>query len=198
MKITNQTADEMALKDGNVIGLIFGIVIAVASVAVGGYVYFSHGWQNPLWIAIVLFVVGLLVFITSATTSVVINKPNNQISYKRKEVIGTKQATYAISDVLRVETRKQWREESAGGNNNQMRQVLVSQSVMVFRDGSEVPLDSQNGGSSVGVGAVMMNGSGKDIAIATQVASFMGVPFQEIAPPNGGMGTGINIGGMQL
>jgi hypothetical protein len=42
----------------------------------------------------------------------------------------------------------------------------------------------------------MMSGSGKEVAIATQVASFMGVPFQEIAPPNG-MG-GINIGGMQL
>jgi hypothetical protein len=41
--------------------------------------------------------------------------------------------------------------------------------------------------------AVMIGGSGKEVAIANQVATFLGVPFQEVAPPNGPMG--INIGG---
>ena len=48
----------------------------------------------------------------------------------------------------------------------------------------------------------MMSGSGKEVAIANQVATFLGVPFQEIAPPAGGMGimggAGINVGGIQL
>jgi hypothetical protein len=204
MKITNQTADEMSLKSGNLSGKIFGIIAAVGSLAIGGYVYFSHGWSAPLWIAVAVFVVGLLIFLSAASISVTINKPNNQINFSKKEIIGSKQATYAISDVLRVETRKQWRMESEGGGNGsvpQMRQVLVSQSVIVFKDGTELPLDNQSGGTGVGMGGVMMSGSGKETALATQVATFMGVPFQEIMPPSGGMGiggTGINIGGIQL
>ena len=76
------------------------------------------------------------------------------------------------------------------------RQVLVSQSVIVFKDGQELPLDHQKDASSgISLGpAVMMGGQGKEMAIATQVANFLGVPFQEIAPPGGG-GMGINIGG---
>jgi hypothetical protein len=106
---------------------------------------------------------------------------------------------YAIADVLRIETRKSWRTENnnTGGNRgvSMPRQVLVSQSVIVFKNGQEIPLDHQSGASSgVSVGpAVMMAGSGKEVALANQVASFMGVPFQEIAPPGGPMG--INIGG---
>jgi hypothetical protein len=199
MKIINQTADEMALKDGNIGGLILGVVAVVGSLGIGGYSYFSYGWSNGSWVAVVFFVMGLVSLFTAATTTVDIHKSNNQISYQKKRLIGGNQAVYAISDVLRIETRKQWQTESTGGNNDrQMRQVLVSQSVMVFKDGSEIPLDSQKGGSSVGIGAIMMGGSGKEVAIATQVASFMGVPFQEIAPPGSGVGTGINIGGIQL
>jgi hypothetical protein len=200
MKIINQTADEMALKDGNVGGLISGIIAIVGSLGIGGYAYFTYGWSNGLWIAVAFFVVGLFVLFSSATTAVDISKSNDKINYQRKRLIGGSQATYAISDVLRIETRKQWRTETTGTNNNrQTRQVLVSQSVIVFKNGTELPLDSGSGGStSVGVGGVMMGGSGKEIAIATQVANFIGVPFQEIAPPNSGMGTGVNIGGIQL
>jgi hypothetical protein len=199
MKIINQTGDEMVLKDGGVGRLIFGIIAILASLGAGGYAYFTYGWSNEIWIAVVVLVIGLFMVFGTATILVDINKPNNQIGYQKKRLIGGSQAVYAIGDVLRIETRKQWKTETTGTNNNrQTRQVLVSQSVIVFKDGTELPLDSGSGGASVGVGGVMMSGSGKEVAIATQVAGFMGVPFQEIAPPNMGMGGGINIGGMQL
>ena len=70
--------------------------------------------------------------------------------------------------------------------------VLVAQSVIVFKDGREVALDHQKTSSSMSVGSVvLMGGQGAEVAIANRVASFLSVPFQEIAPPN--MGTGINI-----
>ncbi len=190
----------MSLRDGNIGGLVVGIVAIVASLGGGGYYYFSHGWMNALWIAVAFLAIGLFSLLGTAATSVIINKPNNKIDYQRKRLIGGSRATYAVSDVLRIETRKQWRMESAaaGSNNSQTQQVLISQSVIVFKNGSEVPLDNQNGGASVGVGGVMMSGSGKETAIAAQVASFISVPFQEVMPPNMGMGGGINIGGMQL
>jgi hypothetical protein len=107
---------------------------------------------------------------------------------------------YATGDVLRIETRKSWRIEnnnvSSGRGVSMPRQVLVSQSVIVFKDGQELPLDHQNSSSGISIGpAVMMGGSGKEVAIANQVATFLGVPFQEIAPPSGGMGIGIGGSG---
>ena len=195
MKIINQTADEMVLKDSDIGRLIFGIVAVCGSPSIGGYVYFTHGWSNGLWVAVIFFVTGIFTLFGSATITVDINKSNNQIGYQKKRLIGGSQAAYAISDVLRIETRKQW---TGTNNNRQARQVLVSQSVIVFKNGTELPLDNGGGGSSVGMGGVMMSGSGREVAIATQVASFMGVPFQEIAPPNVGMGGGVNVGGIQL
>ena len=70
--------------------------------------------------------------------------------------------------------------------------VLVAQSVIVFKDGREVPLDHQKSSSGTSVGSVvLMGGQGAETAIAAHVAKFLDVPFQEIAPPN--MSAGINI-----
>jgi hypothetical protein len=197
MKITNQTADTLALKEGDATGIVVGVVLVITGVVVAFYSHFVPA--APLWIALGLVVVGLVVVFASSSISVVINKTNGQIAYQTKRVIGGSSAMYAIADVLRIETRKSWRTENnnTGGNRgvSMPRQVLVSQSVIVFKNGQEIPLDHQSGASSgVSVGpAVMMAGSGKEVALANQVASFMGVPFQEIAPPGGPMG--INIGG---
>ena len=61
--------------------------------------------------------------------------------------------------------------------------------VIVFKDGREVALDHQKTSSSLSTGGVvLMSGQGAEVAIANRVANFLGVPFQEIAPPNMGMG----------
>jgi len=191
MKIVNQTTDELALKEGNAQGIIFGIILVIAGVALGVYSHFAIG--ATLWIALALFVVGLLLILMSSSIEFSVSKSSGQT------------ATYAINNVLRIETRKSWRMEGSnnmGQNTMSMpRQVLISQSVILFKDGQELPLDHQSGGSTMSMGpAVMMGGSGKEVAIANQVATFLGVPFQEIAPPSGGMGMGrgINVGGIQL
>jgi hypothetical protein len=75
----------------------------------------------------------------------------------------------------------------AGNQPAQMPQ-LVAQSVIVFRDGRELALDHQKTSSTTTVGSmVLMGGQGAETAIAAQVAKFLNVPFQEIAPPNMGI-----------
>ena len=68
---------------------------------------------------------------------------------------------------------------------------------IVFKSGKELPLDHQKNSSSMQVGgAVLMSGQGSETAMANRVAAFLGVPFQEIMPPNMmgmGMGGGLNI-----
>jgi Tfp pilus assembly PilM family ATPase len=125
------------------------------------------------------------------------NKASGKLSYQKKRLIGGQDSTYAIADVLRIETRKQWRIDNSppsGDQNVSVPQpVLVWQSVIMFKDGRELALDHQKTSSQTTVGAVvLMGGQGAEVAIASRVAEFLNVPFHEIAPPDVGMG--INLG----
>jgi hypothetical protein len=145
-------------------------------------------------LALVAAGVGLILF--SSSISVNANRASGQLFYQKKRLIGARSRTYRTADILRIETRKQWRTENTANAGNRPdvstpQQLLVAQSVIVFKDGREVPLDHQKTSSSMSVGSVvLMGGQGAEVAMAVQVANFLGVPFQEIAPPS--------FGGMQI
>jgi Tfp pilus assembly PilM family ATPase len=196
MKIISQSADELILKEGSATGITIGIVFALAGVFVG---YRFHS-ANPLviWIALAVIVIGIVVILLSSSITVSANKRSGQLLYQKKRLIGGKDSTYAIADVFRIETRRQWRIENRPPAENQgesmPQPVLVSQSVIVFRDGRELPLDHQKTASTTSVGSVvLMGGQGAEAALASQVANFLNVPFQEIAPPTPGLGIGIAL-----
>ncbi|MGA2198177.1 MAG: hypothetical protein ABSH40_23120 [Bryobacteraceae bacterium] len=191
MKITSQSADQLVLQEGSASGIAIGGVFVVAG-AVGGY-FLHHSSPIAIWIALAVVLLGLAVVLFSASITVAADKATGRISYQKKRLIGGQNSTYAIADVLRIETRKQWRVQNSPPAGNQdvsiPQPVLVWQSVVVFKDGRELPLDHQKTSSTTTIGpAVLMGGQGAEVAIATQVANFLSVPFQEIAPPNIGMG----------
>jgi Tfp pilus assembly PilM family ATPase len=194
MKIISQSSDELVLKEGSTSGIIVGAVLIVAGALAG---YFLRQ-SNPIvpWIALGLVVVGIVVILFSSSITVVANKASGQVLYQKKRLVGGNSSTYAIGEIFRIETRKQWRVENTPPSGNQgasmPQPVLVAQSVIVFKDGRELALDHQKTSSTTSVGSVvLMGGQGAETAIAAQVAKFLDVPFQEIAPPN--MGTGLNI-----
>ena len=140
--------------------------------------------------------IGVAVILFSSSITVVANKGSGQVSYRKKRLIGAQDSAYSIADIFRIETRKQWQVQNTQAPGNQggsmPQPVLVAQSVIVFKDGRELALDHQKTSSSTSAGSVvLMGGQGAETAIAAQVAKFLDVPFQEIAPPN--MGMGINI-----
>jgi len=198
MKIISQSSDELVLKEGSASGIVMGVVLVIA----GGLVEYFLRQSNSyvIWIALALAVVGLVAILFSSSITVIANKANSQVVYQKKRLIGAQNSTYAIADIFRIETRKQWRVQNtppAGNQGASMPQpVLVAQSVIVFKDGRELALDHQKNSSSTSIGSVvLMGGQGAETAIAAQVAKFLGVPFQEIAPPNMGMGINIIGGG---
>ncbi|SRR6266481_1493220 len=197
MKIISQTENTMALKDGGPLGSVVGIAFAAIGAYLGYGSYISPGDSKNLWISLIFIGTGLLVIFMNTTIEVAIEKPGGTISYKQNHLVGSKSVVYNIPDVSRIETRKSWQARSGSGNRgfSGPRQVLVAQSLIIFKNGVEVPLDSQKGSSSiVSIGpAIIGGGQGKESELANQVAQFLGVPFQEIMPP--GMGGGINIGG---
>ncbi|MGD0774030.1 MAG: hypothetical protein ABSC05_14530 [Candidatus Solibacter sp.] len=196
MKIISQSADELVLKEGGASGIAIGVVFVAAGLAVGIFLHASNAYA--IWIALALVVVGIVAICLSSSITVGANKATGKLSYQKKRLIGAQDSTYAIADVLRIETRKQWRVENSAPSGNQNvsvpQPVLVWQSVIVFKDGRELPLDHQKTSSQTSVGdVVLMGGQGAEVAMAARVAEFLHVPFQEIVPPDFGMG-GINIG----
>lgn len=194
MKITSQSANELVLTEGSATGIAIGAVFAIAGVFIG---YRYHAANSMvIWIALAVVVVGLAVILLSSSITVTANKATGQLLYQKKRLIGGKDTTYAIADIFRIETRKQWqiqnRAESGNPGDTMPQPVLVAQSVIVFQDGRELALDHQKTSSTTSVGSVvLMGGQGAETAIAARMAGFLNVPFQEIAPPNG---MGINIG----
>jgi hypothetical protein len=200
MKIVSQSADEMVLHEGSWQGMVVGAMCVIAGV-LGAY--FLHSSKPmALWIGLAAVALGVGVICFASSITVGATKSRDQLVYEKKRIVGAKTDTYKISDVLRIETRKQWRIQGAGGPPNRdtanpPQPVLVAQSVIVFKSGKELPLDHQKNSSSTQIGsAVLMSGQGSETAMANRVATFLGVPFQEIMPPNMmgmGMSGGLNI-----
>jgi hypothetical protein len=194
MKITSQSAEELVLQEGSTAGLIVGGAFVIAGPLVGYFLRQSSPYA--IWIGLALLAVGILIVLFASSITVVANKKSGQVSYQKKRLIGAQNFTYAISDIFRIETRKTWQVDNTpvDGNQGGARQqpVLVAQSIIVFKDGREMALDHQKNSSSTSVGSmVMTDGQGNETAVAARVAEFLGVPFQEIMPPN--MSGGMNI-----
>ncbi len=198
MKIVSQSPSELVLKEGSTQGIVAGIIIVIVGALVG---YLLHqGRPIVIWISLALVLIGIGVVLFSSSITVIVNIASGQIFYQKKRLVGGNDSTYAVADVFRIETRRQWRTENTApsGNTNVAtpQQVLVAQSVIVFKDGRELPLDHQKTSSSISTGSVvLMGGQGAEVALAANVANFMGVAFQEISPPGMGMGINIGIGG---
>jgi Tfp pilus assembly PilM family ATPase len=194
MKIVSQSSDELVLQEGSTQGIVVGVVFAAAGVF--GGIFLRQASPFAIWIALAVVLIGIATILFSSSITVVANKTSGNVLYQKKRLIGAKNSTYAIADIFRIETRKQWHIENSPPTGNQNASPpppkLVAQSVIVFKNGSEVPLDHQKTSSTASVGSVvLMGGQGAESAIAAQVAKFLNVPFEEIAPPN--MGSGINI-----
>jgi hypothetical protein len=174
---------------------VVGVVLVIAGVLAEIFLRQSNS-MVVFWIGLALVAGGLGTIFFSSSITVTANKTRGQVLYEKKRLAGGQSSTYAIADIFRIETRKQWRVDNSPPSGNQgpsaPQTQLVAQSVIVFKDGRELALDHQKTSSSMSVGgAVLMRGQGAETAIAAQVAQFLNVPFQEIMPPN--MSSGMNI-----
>lgn len=194
MKIISQTSDQMVLKDSNG----WGVFIAVITILFG-FLFTFWGTSGGFGIGNIIFwIIALAVAFTAIFMNpsfmLSINKSGGTIFFHMKRIILSKTATYQISDIARIELRKIYR------NTNKGTQV-VTQSVIIFKDGSEVPLEGKKAERPMGVFGMVMGGDSakqtKELSISEQAANFIGVPFQEISPDNNS--AGINLpGGIQL
>lgn len=181
MKIMNQSADELVLKEGSASGVTIGVLFIIGGALAW---YFMHSSNSiVIWIALAMAALGIGLILFSSAITVTANKASGQLFYQKKRLIGGQDSRYAIADIFRIETRKQWQVQNttAPGNSNVPIQqpVLVAQSVIVFKDGRELALDHQKSSSSTTIGStVLMGGQGAETALAMKVANFIGGSFR--------------------
>jgi hypothetical protein len=187
MKIISQSQDQLVLQEGSTSGVIVGAVFVLAGV-LGGY-FLRESSPYAVWTALAVVLLGIGVILFASSITVTANKASGQVLYQKKSLVRGQKDLYAIAEIFRIETRKQWQTQNTQPSGNQQTSMpqLVAQSVIVFKDGRELPLDHQKTSSTTTVGSVvLMGGQGAETAVAAQVAKFLNVPFQEIAPPNMG------------
>jgi hypothetical protein len=206
MKIVSQTADEMVLKDNNIISKSIWGVILVGS---GGFVlYLNHINLIALFVGGAFVIVGLISILFAVSITVIIQKGRGQFLFQDKGLIKNQSRAYNIADVIRIEMRNDYQMQTSSMQGRiYSRPVMIYQSVIVMKDGIEIPLESIKTPGQLGISSmtVLRGGESKEISIGQQVVTFMGVPFQEIGAPNPGIGIDINprqyppgSGGMQL
>jgi hypothetical protein len=207
MKIISQSSDQMVLRDGNIAGGVFGGIVVFAVGGYGAYYLLTTPGQVAMnvWIPGIIALVGLIIIFAVSSISVLIDRTPGQIVFKRKRIIGTSMQTQNISDSVRVELRRgSYRRENAnqqGFSMNGGQQVMESQTVIIFKDGTEMPLENtkkRSGGSGIIGAGVMMAGEGKELSISQQVATFLGVPFEEMGSGTPQINIGTPGGGISL
>jgi hypothetical protein len=136
-------------------------------------------------------------FVPLSGTSVEIAKNRNQIVVRTPKFIGTKTETYDVKDISRIELREEKKMLKINSRSlaprgsavvalvrlafDKPQQVTFSKSVIVFKDGRELFLTgARSYAGGILDGAILFNGSTTGIvSIASQIASFLGVPFEE-------------------
>ena len=194
MNITKQAGDEMIVKDSNYFSFIIGAIFLIAGIYFVFALNSFSGSVKDILPPVIAFAIGLLVFFANSSIKVTINKTQGTILYRKKRLIGGKTEVFKIADVLRVELRKEYRMKSqnvgTGRGITMTRPTLFLQSVIVMKDGQTVPLDSAKSSSIMTIGGgVLASGQGKEMSVASQIAAFLNVPFQETNPGNPSVGT---------
>lgn len=193
MKILEESELRIVLKDSNWGGLIFGIVITLGSLF---FAYQSNPFAKEFDIKTLIFpgiflLVGLLLLFTSKITTITLDKNINKIEFIKKGILGVSSKNYPLNQIIKVDLREQIIVTRTNNNNrgfNAGTPRLQFQTVLVLRDGAEIPLGRLKSPATASIGgAVIMSGVGTEQVIGQKIATFLGVPFEKNSPMGGAM-----------
>ncbi len=194
MNILKQTSDEIVTKD-NGGGYFIGVVFLL--IGLGGIYFYYHTAQSSIGALIVpgiFALVAIFMILMKKTIVVDINKSTGKISFSKKSLLSNQSSEYDIANAQSVELREgsymttndiDQPQGISYGNNYNTRRVLTHQTVLVMKDGTELPLESiKNSNSQLTVMGVqtgtLMSGRGKVFVTSNMIAQFLGVPFNDV------------------
>lgn len=190
MKIVQESAVSMVIKDYNYNSLVIGIVFIV----LGSFSFFkTEPLRNLFDFKVILTgifpIVGLYIVLITKFTTIVLDKAQNKITFTRKSILGTKHDEVSLAPVVKVELKQEYKMETVEMNANTRGfstrseiPRLYYQLALVSNNGQEVQLESPK--RSSGVGSILLGGRTKAREVGQKIATFLNVPFQEISPPD--------------
>jgi len=183
MRISQQNSNKMVIKETPILQIIMLTLFAA------GFGFFTIKSDNSissdpfylqvenlfaiLIIIIVLFVIAIIQF-----TTITINKSTGQLNIKRKRLIKPKNETYQINHIKK-NIMREFKEFNKG--NRTVTYPLFF--IMNDNTGPDFEVDFIYSNTSTDQGSIF-NRLTKNKKIGTQIAKFIGVPFEEHRAPS--------------
>jgi len=192
VKISSQDANKLVAVDKATGTLIAGVVMGVAGLAmlVSGLM---PGKSILVIIGGILVVVAVIMLIFRKERTLVVDKTAGQLTFDQKSVIKKANYAYPVTDVVKIEFTSEFQTTTAGethrsgvsvsgagGSDTQTTQH--TQLHVVLKDGTV--LNIADGQRQMSVMAVLSKVP--NMAVGQQIASFLGVPFEQQGPASVG------------
>jgi hypothetical protein len=193
MKITEQSASQLVLKSSGVIGMIVGVFLVLIG-AILLYLNFapSSTTHAGIWIPAGIIAVGILVFLFSKSDTITFDKDQKMMTFAKSGITGKSSKQYSLDDIVGVEIVEEYRTQTIreGNGNSVTRPERYERLSLVMKDGGRVAINSAQAGSGMAMGGISL-GPDRETGMAQQIATFLGVPFNRVAP--GMMPPGANL-----
>lgn len=183
MRISQQNSNKMVIKETPIVQIIMLTLFAAGfgfftiksnnSISSGPFYLQVENLFAILVIIIVLFVIAFIQF-----TTITINKSTGQLNIKRKRLIKPKNETYQINHIKKIIMRE-FKEFNKG--NRTVTYPLFF--IMNDNTGPDFEVDFIYSNTSTDQGSIF-NRLTKNKKIGTQIAKFIGVPFEEHRAPS--------------
>ena len=188
MKITGESTDVLTLKDSGFLGFLVGTVFVVISALL---VFAFHPWDSSqaataLIFPAVFLVIGLVLLIVTKRRVTVFDKTQNMAHFTVSGIFGSTHNQIALVDIVRIELRERRKTTLNAGNVSPKEQYRL---VLVMKDGTEMFIDSMRtrnvSMTQMALDATSKFGVGREQVVGQKIASFLGVPFQNVSPTIG-------------
>jgi len=170
LHIVNQSQSILILKDNNAIARLVGIIFLVVGFTI---IIKPNVFTNnpPIIFGIISLLLGLFVILVAKVTTVTIDKVLGKIVFNWKSILKKETKEYSLSLIKELEIRPTYDSNNDGGRS--------FHSFFILLDGSEVALDP------FGTTTTRFKNAkpSSEISLNTQIANFMGIPFNERRPP---------------
>jgi len=173
MKITTEGASLMTLKDYNISHFFGGLIFLVAGLVIM-LSFLPSGEIVPIAFCGIFVLIGLGILATTKLVSITLNKGLSKAKFSLWSVLKREAKEVSLQSIKGITLEKEYRRSRKATR----RQFII---YFVLEGGDRLPFEF---GSLSGTMDVLTNPEDKIRNQAKEVATFLGVPFDEIAPPS--------------
>lgn len=179
MRITEQSESIIVIKNANWLGLVIGTIVSMAGLITLLHISIPLVDTSAPWqIGAICLLIGLSAVLLPTFDSIILDKTEQTLKMRQKNLIWDKNQKYNISDIKQLEL---WQKPNPRGRG------LSNKLMCIFIDGNSVSLSGNKSSSLVVSGVSVSNNYIPEINIGDRIATFLNVPFiKDLRPLSAG------------